>query len=166
MVDLNATQAAIRAGYSAKTAYSQGQRVLKNVEVQAAIQKASALLAKRTGIEQEDVIRENQRIAFADIRDYLEVTNDGVDIKPSSEWTEDQARAVASVREHITVQGIKTIDLRLHDKQKALAEIAARLWPVTQQVDTRQKIVLRVVYRDRPRIVDGTVRKEDGGRGA
>ncbi len=35
-VDLNATQAAIRAGYSAKTAYSQGERLLRNVEVAAA----------------------------------------------------------------------------------------------------------------------------------
>ena len=34
LVDLNATQAAIRAGYSEKTAYSIGQRLLKNVEVQ------------------------------------------------------------------------------------------------------------------------------------
>ena len=40
LVDLNATQAAIRAGYSAKTAYSQGQRLLSHVEVRRAIQKA------------------------------------------------------------------------------------------------------------------------------
>ena len=37
LIDLNATQAAIRAGYSAKTAYSQGQRLLKNVEVAASL---------------------------------------------------------------------------------------------------------------------------------
>ena len=35
LIDLNATQAAIRSGYSEKTAYSQGQRMLKNVEVKA-----------------------------------------------------------------------------------------------------------------------------------
>ena len=34
LIDLNATQAAIRAGYKKETAYSQGQRLLKNVEVQ------------------------------------------------------------------------------------------------------------------------------------
>lgn len=37
LLDLNATQAAIRAGYNEKTAYSQGQRLLKNVEVKTAI---------------------------------------------------------------------------------------------------------------------------------
>lgn len=52
LIDLNATQAAIRAGYSPKTAYSQGQRLLKNVEVQEYIQKRinekdSALIASQ-----------------------------------------------------------------------------------------------------------------------
>ena len=39
LIDLNATQAAIRAGYSEKTAYSQGQRLLKDVEINGLIQK-------------------------------------------------------------------------------------------------------------------------------
>ena len=52
LIDGNATQAAIRAGYSIRTAYSQGQRLLKNVKVLAAIQRAqkertSALIADR-----------------------------------------------------------------------------------------------------------------------
>jgi phage terminase small subunit len=47
LVDLNATQAAIRAGFSAKTAYSAGQRALKNVEVAAAITDARRKLAAR-----------------------------------------------------------------------------------------------------------------------
>ena len=37
MIDMNATQAAIRSGYSLRTAYSHGQRLLKNVEIQKAI---------------------------------------------------------------------------------------------------------------------------------
>jgi phage terminase small subunit len=40
IIDCNATQAAIRAGYSAKTARSQGQRLLTNVDIQKAIQLA------------------------------------------------------------------------------------------------------------------------------
>lgn len=50
LVDQNATQAAIRAGYSKKTAYSQGQRLLKNVDVKAAVDDG---LAK---IEQENLV--------------------------------------------------------------------------------------------------------------
>ena len=54
LVDLNATAAAKRAGYSEKTAYSMGQRLLKKVEIQAAIQKRrhlAALLVGKAGVK-------------------------------------------------------------------------------------------------------------------
>lgn len=56
LVDLNATQAAIRAGYSPKTAYSQGQRLLKNVEIQGEVQAAQAAAAEKAEITVQDVI--------------------------------------------------------------------------------------------------------------
>jgi len=52
LVDLNATQAAKRAGYSAKTAYSQGQRLLKFVEVREAIAQAQGKAAEKVEIDQ------------------------------------------------------------------------------------------------------------------
>ena len=57
VVDLNATQAAVRAGYSTKTAYSQGQRLLKNVEVADAVARALARLTERTELAAEWAIR-------------------------------------------------------------------------------------------------------------
>ena len=57
LVDLNATQAAIRAGYSEQTGYSIGQRLLKKVEVQEAIQQAQNKRSERTQINQDEVIR-------------------------------------------------------------------------------------------------------------
>lgn len=54
--DLNATQAAARAGYSEKTAYSQGQRLLKDVEVSAAVQLAMDKRAERTKIDADYVL--------------------------------------------------------------------------------------------------------------
>lgn len=56
LVDLNATQAAIRAGYSAKTAYSQGQRLLKDVEVKRAIEVGMGERSNRTGITADEVV--------------------------------------------------------------------------------------------------------------
>lgn len=56
LVDLNATQAAIRAGYSPKTAYSMGQRLLKNVEVQKAVQSAMDERSKRTEVNADYVL--------------------------------------------------------------------------------------------------------------
>lgn len=69
LVDLNATQAAIRAGYSPKTAYSMGQRLLKDVEVQAAIQEARARREKRTEITQDRVVQEIADNAFRQASD-------------------------------------------------------------------------------------------------
>ena len=56
LVDLNATKAAERAGYSAKTAYSAGQRLLKNVEIQKAIQAAISKRAENVDITAEKVL--------------------------------------------------------------------------------------------------------------
>lgn len=68
LIDLNATQAAIRAGYSAKTAYSQGQRLLTNVEVAASVAAAMAKRAERTEITADRVLQELAKIGFSDIR--------------------------------------------------------------------------------------------------
>ncbi|WP_099974240.1 terminase small subunit [Lactobacillus terrae] len=54
--DLNATQAAIRAGYSEKTAYSQGQRLLKNVEVKSAIEQQMKSVNKKIIADAEEVM--------------------------------------------------------------------------------------------------------------
>lgn len=62
LVDLNATQAAIRAGYSAKTAYSHGQRLLKDVEIAAAVESGKQARSVRTELTQDWVLerlREN-----------------------------------------------------------------------------------------------------------
>jgi phage terminase small subunit len=56
LIDLNAKQAAIRAGYSAKTAEQQGSRLLSNVKVSAAIQAGKETLARSTAIAAERVI--------------------------------------------------------------------------------------------------------------
>lgn len=63
LVDLNATAAAKRAGYSEKTAYSLGQRLLKNVEIQKAIQNANNARQERTEVTQDYVISKLKEIA-------------------------------------------------------------------------------------------------------
>ena len=58
LIDLNATQAAIRAGYSTDTAYSIGNENLKKPEVRACIDKAMAERSKRTGVNADRVVEE------------------------------------------------------------------------------------------------------------
>src|SRR5690242_9684337 len=57
LLDLNATQAAIRAGYSARTANEQGARLLTNASVASAIQAAQQARSERVQITQDDVVR-------------------------------------------------------------------------------------------------------------
>ena len=68
VIDYNATQAAIRAGYSKKTAYSMGQRLLKNVEVKKMIQELEEAASERTSITKDMVLKELAKIAFVDPR--------------------------------------------------------------------------------------------------
>ena len=65
LIDLNATQAAIRAGYSQKTAGQQGERLLKNVEIQAALSERMNDRQKRTEITQDMVLQRWWQIATA-----------------------------------------------------------------------------------------------------
>ena len=72
LIDLNATQAATRAGYSAKTAYAAGERLLKHVEVAAAIKAAMVARSERTEIKADRVITEAWSILTADPREFME----------------------------------------------------------------------------------------------
>ena len=67
-VDLNATQAALRAGYSARTAPQQGSRLLKNVEVQAAIATQQAQQLDAVDVQIADVLRDLKAIAHTDLQ--------------------------------------------------------------------------------------------------
>lgn len=71
LIDLNATQAAIRAGYSEDTAYSIGSENLKKPEVQQAISEAQAARSERTGITADRVLQELAKVGFANASDVV-----------------------------------------------------------------------------------------------
>lgn len=66
LIDFNATQAALRAGYSQKTAYSIGDENLRKPEIQSEIQTLIQKRSERTGISADSVIKELVKIAFAE----------------------------------------------------------------------------------------------------
>ena len=67
LIDLNATQAAIRAGYKPSNAATYGLRMLAREDVQAEIARLQAERAERTGMKADAVLREVSQIAFADV---------------------------------------------------------------------------------------------------
>lgn len=73
MVDLNSTQAAIRAGYSPHTANEQGAQLLAKLSVQQAVKEARSAQQKRTSITADTVLMEIANVALADARELVEV---------------------------------------------------------------------------------------------
>ena len=73
LVDLNATQAAIRAGYSPHTANEQGAQLLAKLSVQHAVREARSAQQNRTAITADTVLMEIANIALADARELVEV---------------------------------------------------------------------------------------------
>lgn len=81
--DLNATQAAIRAGYSEKTAQEQSSRLLSNVMVQERITSLKSERNEEVGIDAFYVLR---RLVEIDKMDVLDIVKDDLSLKPVSEW--------------------------------------------------------------------------------
>lgn len=126
LVDLNATQAAIRAGYSVKTANRIASENLVKVGIQEAIQEAMRARSERTKVIADDVVRELARLAFADMGDYVSWGPAGVRLKDSSELPEGASIAVLEVSETTTKDG-GTVKFKLHDKKGALDSLAKHL---------------------------------------
>ena len=126
LIDLNATQAAIRAGYSKRTAEQQGFQLLKKTSVQAAVQEAIRKRSERTEITQDRVLQELAKIGFSNMKDFVEWGPDGVTLKESAEMDGDAALCVAEVYQTTTQHG-GTVKFKLHDKVSALEKIAKHL---------------------------------------
>jgi phage terminase small subunit len=94
LIDLNATQAAIRAGYSKKTAGAIGDENLKKPEIAAALAAAQQKRGERTEITADRVLQELARIAFFDLRKLYR--EDGT-LKAMHELDDDAAAVLAGV---------------------------------------------------------------------
>ncbi len=154
LIDLNATQAAIRAGYSPKTAEQTASRLLRNVKVQEYIAKRQKELSRSTEITQERVIKELALIAFSNNADYahvvekkMQVEADGalVDVldkdgnpvmyrtvEPvlTEELTEEQKRALAVIK-----KGRDGLEVKSCDKVKALELLGKHLGIFTDKIE-------------------------------
>lgn len=156
IIDLNATQAAIRAGYSEKTARSQGQRLLTNVDIQDEIQRLKNARSKRCEVSADKVLMEYAKIGFSNISDYLKVdTRERIvdyqedeegNKKPITEMIQsvelfdtdtierEKMDAVAEIKQ--TRDGIA---LKLHDKKGALDSIARHLGMFNDNINIANK---------------------------
>lgn len=126
MIDLNATQAAIRAGYSAKTAGSIGEENLRKPEIESAIMTAKAERSRRTGITADRVLAELAKIGFANITDVANL--DEASINGGAERDDTAAIQSIKVKRIPTDDGdIVEREVKMYDKGKALEQLGRHL---------------------------------------
>jgi phage terminase small subunit len=128
LVDSNASQAALRAGYSPNTAESQGCRLLKNAKVAAAIAEGQKKTADKLGVTAERVVAEMAKLAFGDVRALFDEAGN---LKPPHEWGEEAAAIVAGLDVVTRNVGDGEVEhvakIKQWDKPKALEMLARHL---------------------------------------
>ena len=118
MIDLNATQAAIRAGYSPKYADREGHKLVENSRVSEAISIAMAERSRRTGINQDRIVNELAKIAFVNMLDIVDEEG-----RIRSDATEEDLACIESIKhkESSSINGDSTErEVKIASKLKAL----------------------------------------------
>ena len=139
LADLNATQAAIRAGYSAKNADKIGPELLGKTRVKAAIKAAMDARAARLDVKADRVVLEAARIAFADLGRMVRWGKRGVELLESTELSPDDRAAVAAVQERRHKGQLEGLSIKLHDKNAALVTLCRHLGLFNQHDQVNQK---------------------------
>jgi phage terminase small subunit len=134
LVDLNGAQAAIRAGYSSDSAKEMAYENLTKPHVAEALREAQARLSKRTGLTAERVLDELQKLAFANMQDFMRVTSSGEPYIDVSLLTRDQAAALQefTVEDYTEGRGddardVKRVRIKIADKRAALVDLGKHL---------------------------------------
>lgn len=130
LIDLNGTQAAIRSGYSKKTAYSIAERLLRNVEIQERLRELQTKRQERTEITADRVLKELAKVAFFDIRKIFD--SNGMLISPT-QLDDETASAISSIKSRIEKQSGEPDDwaevkeYKSNDKLRALEMLGRHL---------------------------------------
>ena len=145
LIDLNATQAAIRAGYKPESAGSVGSENLKKPEIRARIDKAMAERSKRTGVNADRVVRELARVAFVNASDVIDMNKATV----LNDASRDDMAAIASVKVKVipgeTGDGVER-EIRLADKVKALELCGKHLGMFKDSPDSTAPVTVVINY--------------------
>lgn len=145
LIDLNASQAAIRAGYSPNTAEQQASRLLRIVKVQDEIAKEMAERSKRTGINQNRVLTEIAKMAFVNIDDVIDL--DTAQVKQTA--TKNDLACIQSIKIKPTEFGTER-EVRLCDKKSNLELLGKHLGMFKDKVelDADMELNINIDYGD------------------
>lgn len=161
VLDYNGTQAAIRAGYSKKTANEQAAQLLAKLSTQKEIQWRESLLENKVIITKDKILRELSIIGFANLADHITIDDTtgcvqaiGIDSLPAG-----ASRAIKKVKERRVIKSTasgdevleSTFEFELHDKQTALVNMGKELgmFRDKHEIDVNQpiNITIKKFYR-------------------
>lgn len=137
LIDLNAKQAAIRAGYSKKTAKEQAARLLTFVNVRESIDAALSKRIEKIELTADRVLTELSRMGFANMLDYIKTSPDGSAFIDLSKLTRQQAAAIQEITVDEYTEGkgdeareVKRTRFKLGDKRGSLELLGKylKLW--------------------------------------
>lgn len=135
LVDLNATQAAVRAGYSEKTAEAIGYENLRKPQIRAEIEKRQKTLQSKLEITQERVLQELAAIGFARGTDYANVIAGCVVVNDTEQLTDAQKAAIIGIKQ--TKEGV---EIKLADKGRALELLAKHLGLLAERLGYEDEV--------------------------
>ena len=134
IIDLNATQAAIRAGYSARTSKQQGSRLLTNVDLQEAVAELVRQRSERAKVTADQVVAELAKMGFANMMDYMRIGDNGDPFVDLSALTRDQAAGLVHFEVEDFKDGrgedardVRRVKIKLNDKVRPLIELGKHL---------------------------------------
>ena len=133
LIDLNATQAAIRAGYSVKTANEQGSQNLAKLSIQQAIAEKMAERSRRTGVNQDRVVLELAKMAFVKMTDVVDSNG-----KIKENATDDDLACIESVKyKHSDTETGYSVEreVKIGSKLKALELLGKHLGMWNDKID-------------------------------
>lgn len=147
LIDLNATQAAIRAGYSPDTAQQMGSENLSKPVIRNAIDKAIAERSRRTGINQDRVINEIAKVAFLNPADVIDLNEAAV--RGDADREDTACIAAVKVKTIPTDEGvISEREVKTYDKLKALELLGKHLGMFTDRVKMEGAVPIVITGED------------------
>jgi len=154
VIDLNAKQAAIRAGYSQRTAAEQASRMLTKVNVQECVQDLITTRNDKAELTADMVLDEIRKCAFSNMLDYTTVQDDGYAYIDMTDVTRDQMAAVSecTVEEYPEGRGddmrmVKKLKIKLVDKKGSLDQLMKHLGMYIDRSEVTHKTPQQVTFK-------------------
>jgi phage terminase small subunit len=150
LIDFNGTQAAIRAGYSEKTARQQAEQLLSKLDIQQCVKKLQQDRSKRTEVTQDRVLLEIARLAFNDPRKAFDEYGE---LLPVQQWPDEVAAAISSIKVTEMKSGDDEVvtqlkEVKFWDKGKQIELAAKHLGMFTDKLHVTGNITLEDLLQD------------------